>query len=265
MRSRAIYLCGLAPCTGGLAFGYDTGSMSGILAMPQFLEYFNHSDNFRQGGITASIQAGAFAGSLITGAFLADRLGRKKTVLLGSAIFTLGCAIAAGRNGVPMLVAGVINGLGNGCLAMMVPLDQSKIAPREIRGRIISFQQCFINLGILVAFWIQCGSRFIDGQAAWRLPMGLQMLATLALHFTMYFLPESPCWLAAKDCQGEALRVLTKLHARGDIDGLYVQAELKEISPRSTLRKDILPHRISNYFSAGSGVACGLALSRQSL
>jgi MFS family permease len=99
MKSRAIYLYGLAPCTGGLTFGYDTGSMSVILAMPQFLEYFHHPDNFLQGEITASIQAGAFVASLLTSAFLADSLGRKKTILLGSAIFTLGCAIAAGSNG----------------------------------------------------------------------------------------------------------------------------------------------------------------------
>jgi hypothetical protein len=51
------------------------------------------------------------------------------------------------------------------------------IFPR-IRGRLISMQQCFINLGILVAFWIQYASSFIDGQAAWRLPMGLQMVVS---------------------------------------------------------------------------------------
>jgi MFS family permease len=89
--------------------------------MPQFLTYFKHPSNFRQGGITASILAGAFAGSLLTGAFLADRLGRRKTILLGSAIFTIGCAISAAANNVEALVAGrVINGLGNGCLTMMV-------------------------------------------------------------------------------------------------------------------------------------------------
>lgn len=89
--------------------------------MPQFLNYFKHPSNFRQGGITASILAGAFAGSLLTGAFLADRLGRRKTILLGSAIFTIGCAISAAANNVEALVAGrVVNGLGNGCLTMMV-------------------------------------------------------------------------------------------------------------------------------------------------
>jgi hypothetical protein len=91
---------------------------------------------------------------------------------------------------------------------MMVLLYQSEIAPREIRGRIISFQRCFINLGILVAFWIQYGSSFIDGQAVWRLPIGLQMVATVALHVTMYFLPESPRWLVAKDRHEEAFNGL---------------------------------------------------------
>ncbi|BDD63934.1 hypothetical protein MAP00_008789 [Monascus purpureus] len=122
MQRQKFYLYGIAPCTGGLAFGYDTGSVSGVLVMPQFLTYMNHPSNFLQGGITASIQAGAFAGSLLTGAFLADRFGRKKTILFGSAIFTLGIIISTVAQNVATLVAGrVINGLGNGCLAMMVP------------------------------------------------------------------------------------------------------------------------------------------------
>lgn len=93
--------------------------------MPQFLNFFNQPSNFLQGGITASILAGAFVGSLLTGAFLADRLGRRYTILLGSAIFTIGCAISAAANNVEALIAGrVINGLGNGCLTMMVVLLQ---------------------------------------------------------------------------------------------------------------------------------------------
>ncbi len=89
--------------------------------MPQFLNYFDHPSNFLQGGITAAVLAGSFAGSLLTGAYLADSLGRRKTILLGSAIFTIGCAISAAANGLAALIAGrVINGLGNGCLTMTV-------------------------------------------------------------------------------------------------------------------------------------------------
>lgn len=92
--------------------------------MPQFISYMNNPGDFLQGGITASIQAGSFAGSLLTGAFLADQLGRRHTILLGSLIFTIGVAISTAANNVVSLVAGrVINGLGNGCLAMMVLLE----------------------------------------------------------------------------------------------------------------------------------------------
>ena len=204
--------------------------MSGILAMSQFLSYMGFPGNFLQGGITASIQAGAFAGSLLTGAFLADKFGRKKSILFGSALFTVGIAISAASHNVACLVAGrVINGIGNGCLAMMVPLYQSEISPLEIRGRIISIQQCFINLGILVAFWIQYGTSHLAGQAAWRIPIGLQMVPTIALHLTTYFLPESPRWLVQQDRPEDATRALAKLHAQGDTTDPYVQAEIAEI------------------------------------
>lgn len=225
-----VYLYGIAPCTGGIAFGYDTGSMSGILAMEQFLSYMNYPNNFLQGGITAAIQAGAFVGSLSTGYFLADRFGRRKTLLLGSALFTIGIAISTAANNVTALIAGrVINGIGNGCTAMMVPNYQSEISPREIRGRIISIQQCAINLGILIAFWIQYGTSHLAGTAAWRLAIGIQMLPIATLHITMWFMPESPRWLIQKDRQEEGLRVLARLHSRGDIDDPYVKAEYAEI------------------------------------
>lgn len=244
-----------------------TDHSGGILAMPQFLSYMNHPGNFLQGGITASIQAGSFAGSLLTGALLADRLGRRNTILLGSLIFTIGVAISTAANNVIALIAGrVINGLGNGCLAMMVrrpqrvdlrkliadpiqvPLYQSEIAPPQyvrispamnafltnprIRGRIVSLQQCCINLGILVAFWIQYGTSFLEGNASWRVAIGLQMIPTVSLHLTMWFMPESPRWLAQHDNHEKALQALAQMHANGDVNDPFVQAELVEIESK---------------------------------
>ena len=187
------YIYGIAPCLGGYAFGYDTGSISGILTETQFNEYFNYPSNGLQGGITASIQAGAFVGSLITGAFLSDRLGRRRTLLFGAALFTIGIAITTASNNVACLIAGrLLNGLANGCTAMLVPLWQSEVTPKEIRGRVISLQQCVINFGILSSFLIQYGCSFIQSTAAWRIPLGLQMVPTIGLFVVMLFLPESP-------------------------------------------------------------------------
>jgi hypothetical protein len=67
----------------------------------------------------------------------------------------------------------------------------------------------------------------------------------VALHITMWFLPESPRWLVAKDRHEEALRVLATLHARCDTDDLYVQAELKEIIAKINFE---MRHPAPSYF-----------------
>lgn len=227
------YFYGIAPTLGGYAFGYDTGSISGILVEKQFNTYFHEPSNGLQGGITASIQAGAFAGSLLTGIFLADALGRRRTILCGAALFTIGIAISCASHNVECLIAGrVINGLANGCTAMMVPLWQSEVTPKEIRGRIISLQQCVINFGILSSFLIQYGCSFINSNAAWRIPLGIQMVPTSALFCVMYFLPESPRWLLSKGREDDALKVLARVHTSGDRDDNYVRAEYDEIKEK---------------------------------
>lgn len=62
----------------------------------------------------------------------------------------------------------------------------------------------------------------------------------------MYFLPESPRWLVANDRHEDALRVLAKLHARGDTNDLYVQAELAEIIAKIKYEKE---HAAPSYFT----------------
>jgi hypothetical protein len=88
------------------------------------------------------------------------------------------------------------------------------------------------HLGILVSFWIQYCTSHIDGQASWRIPIGIQMVATIILHITFYFMPESPRWLAQQDRQDEALKVLARVHSKGDTNNAYVKAELAEIVPK---------------------------------
>lgn len=61
--------------------------------------------------------------------------------------------------------------------------------------------------------------------------------ATVALHITMYFLPESPRWLIQKDRQEEALQVLARVHAQGDVNDPYVLAEFQEITAKIAYEK----------------------------
>ena len=119
----------------------------------------------------------------------------------------------------------------------VVPVYQAEIAPREIRGRVVTLQQWAITWGILIQYFVQYGASFIDGgpknphqgPAAFRIPWGLQMIPAFILLVGMTWFPYSPRWLASKDRWEEAITVLADLHAGGDLKHPKVLAQYREI------------------------------------
>jgi MFS family permease len=107
----------------GFAAGWETGSIGGILAMPQFLDYFSQPSSFRQGSMTACLIAGEFGGSLFTGFFVSDRFGRKKTIIFSGILYIIGQIIVVASINQAMFITGrVLNGFGAGGLIQSVPL-----------------------------------------------------------------------------------------------------------------------------------------------
>jgi MFS family permease len=137
-----------------------------------------------------------------------------------------------------MLVVGrVVAGLCVGISSSICPVYQAEIAPKEIRGRVVSLQQWAITWGILIQYFIQYGASNVDGgpnnlsqsTAAFRIPWGIQIIPAVILFFGMFFLPRSPRWLASKDRWEEAIQVMAHLHGGGDINHPKVLAEYQEI------------------------------------
>lgn len=137
-----------------------------------------------------------------------------------------------------MLVAGrVVAGLSIGVASTIVPIYQAEIAPKEIRGRVISLQQWAITWGILIQYFIQYGASFVDGgpdnvyqgTAAFRIPWGIQTVPAAVLFVGMFFLPLSPRWLAKQDRWEESIQVLADLHGGGDMNHPKVLAQYREI------------------------------------
>lgn len=92
---------------GGFLFGYDQGVVSGILTMESFAARFPriYMDTTFKGWFTSTLLLAAWFGSLINGP-IADRIGRKGSILLAVVIFTLGSALQTGAKTIPMLFAG---------------------------------------------------------------------------------------------------------------------------------------------------------------
>ncbi|KAK4133751.1 general substrate transporter [Trichocladium antarcticum] len=235
--SNIYFICGFAAIGGGL-FGFDIASMSGVLGTQAYKRYFNNPVSYAQGGITASMPAGSLVGSLLS-SFVADKYSRKVALQISCVQWIVGSILMAAAQNIPMLCAGrVVCGLCIGIASAVVPVYQSEIAPKEIRGRVVSLQQWAITWGILIQYFIQFGAaEGIGGgpkdpdqsTAAFRIPWGIQMVPAFVLLIGLFFFPYSPRWLASQDRWDEAIQVLARLHGKGDVDHPKVLAQYQEI------------------------------------
>jgi len=183
------YVVGSFACIGGGLFGLDISSMSGVLNNEAYLEQFNFPDPTAQGGIVAAMPAGSLIGALAV-TQLADRIGRKKTIILSGLIWVIGSSLQSASISRDMLIVGrIISGISVGLASAVIPIYQSEITAPAIRGRIISLQQWSISWGILLQYFIQFGCSYINGPASFRIPWCLQMVPAIILSLGMIFFP----------------------------------------------------------------------------
>ena len=124
--------------------------------------------------------------------WVADKLSRKYSIVVAVTIFTIGSILQTASISYAMLVtARLIGGIGIGMLSMVAPLYISEISPPEIRGALLVLEELSIVSGIVVAFWITYGTRYMAGQWSWRLPFLLQLVPGLVLGLGILFLPFS--------------------------------------------------------------------------
>lgn len=223
------YLTAAVATVGGALFGFDISSMSAMIGIPQYTDYFNHPSSTLQGGITSSMAAGSLVGSIIAGP-VCDRIGRKTTIQFACVLWIIGSILCCAAQDVTMLIVGrIIDGLCVGFESSQVPVYLAELARREVRGRVIGIQQWSIEWGILILFYIGYGCSFIEGQAAFRVLWGIEIIPALFLLIVFPMFPESPRWLASKGRWEECHDILAKVHAKGDKDDPVVLTEMLEI------------------------------------
>ncbi|RDW91866.1 putative sugar transporter-1 [Coleophoma crateriformis] len=198
-------------------FGYDQGVFGGVIVTPDFLDTLGLNNNTGMvGTVTAVYDLGCFAGAILA-VVIGDALGRKKSILLGTAIMTVGAFMQIFAFTVPVMMAGrIIAGLGNGINTSTAPVWQSETSKASWRGKLVVIEMILNIAGFSLSNWMTYGFSYVSGPISWRFPLAFQLIFIIILFATVPWLPESPRWLAAKDRIPEARQILA------DVEGLPV-------------------------------------------
>jgi SP family galactose:H+ symporter-like MFS transporter len=233
-----IYLLavGVVIMLAGLLFGYDQGVISGALTGIQ--KQFSVG-TFLLEVITSWVTLGAMAGALVAGS-LADRLGRRLTIVIAAALFIAGALTEALAPGAGVLVVGrLLVGFGVGVASVAAPLYAAELAPSRVRGRMVSLYQLAITIGIFGAYF---ADYLLTQGNRWRIMLGISAVPGVLLILAILPLPDSPRWYVKAGRHDQAKAALHKVESGMDIDAeLQSMEDLNEKEAKGGWRAVFAP------------------------
>lgn len=160
----------------------------------------------------------------------------------------VGVVLQTASTSIGLLVAGrLIAGFGVGFVSAIIILYMSEIAPRKIRGALVSGYQFCVTIGLMLASCVDYGTENRNDSGSYRIPIGLQLAWALILGGGLLILPESPRYFVKKGNLDQAANVLSRVRGQ-PIESDYIQQELAEIVANHEYEMQVIPQ--SGYFSS---------------
>ena len=206
--NRYLYWITFIAINGGLLFGLN---MAGIAGANDMIKAQFSLTGSGLGTVASLLTIGCLVSALFTGNFT-EKYGRKNVMIATAVLYVisaLGCAFAT--SAIMLTLFRILSGLAVGGTSVVGPMYISEISPAKSRGRLVSFNQFAITIGIVLAYIFDYF--LMDaGVDAWR-----YMLVVPAIFGFIYLIllltsfPESPRWLLAHDRKEESKAVLNKI------------------------------------------------------
>ena len=217
--ARVVFLAVVA-AIGGILFGYDTAVISGTTEVVKM--QFGLSTG-GEGWYVGCALIGSILGVLVAG-MLSDFLGRKKTMLISAVLFSIsaiGCA--ASGNFTQLVIYRMIGGFGIGIVSIVSPIYISEVSPAHVRGSMVSLYQLFITIGFLLAYL--ANYLILKGTSMaeyWRPMLGAEAIPDLLFLVLIFFIPESPRWLAVRGQRQEKGEEWKALREKGILRAVLI-------------------------------------------
>jgi sugar porter (SP) family MFS transporter len=244
-----LFVLAAVAALGGFLFGYDTGVISGALL---FIKPAFHASTFQQQSIIGSLLVGAVVGAAASG-YLAEAMSRKWTKVLSGCIYVAAALWSAFASGATELIAArFLLGLAVGTASFVAPMYIAEVAPRQIRGGLVSFNQMMVVLGILTAYIVDFV--FKDVADNWRWMLGLGAIPGVALAVGMILMPHSPRWLMERGRDDEARAVLKRVHRRAE--GIDEEMnDIRQVVAKEGSLRDIIGAKVRPMLIVGVALA----------
>ncbi|MEM8684370.1 MAG: sugar porter family MFS transporter [Pseudomonadota bacterium] len=223
----------LTVALGGFLMGFDASVISGVIG---FIETQFELSKIQLGWAVSSLTLTATLAMMVSGP-LSDRYGRRPILKIAAVLFAVSAVWSAlAPDFLSLVIARMLGGFGVGAALIIAPMYIAEIAPGEVRGRLVSFNQLNIVIGISAAFFsnyliLGLGESTAAWATAmnvaewnWRWMLGIEAIPAVLYFLALAFVPESPRWLAMNDQESDALEVLEAVNGREQ-----AQAELSNV------------------------------------
>ncbi len=244
----------LTVALGGFLMGFDASVISGVVT---FIEPEFGLSKIELGWSVASLTLTATLAMMVSGP-LSDRLGRRPVLKIAAVLFAISAvASAVAPSFITLVAARMLGGFGVGAALIIAPMYIAEIAPAAMRGRMVSFNQLNIVIGISAAFFtnyliLRFGQSDLAwaealrlGEWNWRWMLGVEALPAIFYFVALFAVPESPRWLVMNGKDDDARRVLEKVtdgdQAEADVRAVKASLHAEQSTERAALRELFRP------------------------
>ncbi len=256
MNARQFYVIRVAliVALGGFLMGFDASVISGVVGFigPEF-----GLSSIQLGWAVGSLTLTATLGMLFSGP-LSDKFGRRTILKVAAVLFAVSAVSSAlAPNFALFVIARMIGGFGVGASLIIAPMYIAEISPPKMRGRLVSFNQLNIVIGISVAFfsnylilrWGQSGSALAQNLMVegfeWRWMLGIETLPALLYFVALYFVPRSPRWQIMagdhKDAKATLTQVVGESEAQKQLQDVIQSLEADKEKEKVSLKEIFHP------------------------